>query len=258
MTAIQTNANSALVSALLADARVGTFTGLITTKKGKMAGRGADKKLYDNEQVHVVIFTGFRYERLVQRSLDALPGIPAQDMVDAAAKNGNVITVADVEEARAELAESFQKSVSGTNESSTDHVYDQLVVNGEVVRSGRVYKCVAETKDENGQDRICSCRDCTGDEKAPKTGTIYLQGLQVHKTVLTPAPNGSAPEPKSAPKTIAKNELRRLLPVSRYVSYALEPGQDWILNAGGTAAVEATKHGFMVTPEVDAVLSKAA
>lgn len=258
MTAINTNANSALVSALLADARVGTFTGLITTKKGKEAGRGADKKLYGNDQVHVVIFTGFKYDNLVRRSLEALPGIDAATLVADGAKDGKTFTVADVEAARAELVESFTKSSDGTNKSSTDHVYDQLVVNGETVRGGRVYKCVAETKDENGEDRICHCRTCTGDAKAPLPGTIYLQGLQIHSTVLIPAPNGKAPEPVSAPKTLAKDALRRHLPVSRYVSYALEPGTDFILNAGGTAAVEATKRGFLVTDDITNVLAKAA
>ncbi len=257
MTAINTNANSALVSALLADARVGTFTGLITTKKGKEAGRGADKKLYGNDQVHVVIFTGFKYENLVKRSLAMVTTLDAATMVAEGAKKGNVFTEADVEAARAELVDTYTKSLAGTNESTTAHVYNPLVVNGETVRGSRVYKCVAETKDEDGNDRVCHCRTCTGDAKAPLDGTIYLQGLQVFSKVLVPAPNGKAPAANSAPKTLAKNALTNHLPIAKYVSYALTPGDDFILAAGGTAAVEATKAGFMVTPEVDAVLKAA-
>ncbi len=258
MTAINTNANSALTAALLADARVGTFTGLITTKKGKEAGRGADKKLYGDDEVHVVIFTGFRYDNLVRRSLAMLPTLDADTLVADGAKHGKVFTVADVEAARAELTESYNKSLAGTNESTTAHVYDPLVVDGETVRGGRVYKCVAETKDEDGNDRVCHCRTCTGEEKAPLPGTIYLQGLQIFSKVLTPAKNGPIPAANSAPKTLAKNALTRDLPVAKYVSYALEPGGNWILAAGGTAALKATEAGFVVTPAVDAVLAKAA
>ena len=54
--------------------------------------------------------------------------------------------------------------------------------------------------------------------------------------------------------TIAKNILRARLPVSKYVSYRLEPGTDFVLRAGGTVALEATKSGMTVDPVVaDAV-----
>lgn len=249
-----TNANSPLVAALLADARVGTFTGIVTTKKGTVKG-GVH---YDNDTVHTVIFTGFRYDRLVVRSLDAMDAIDPNDVVAKAAKRGHTITTDDVAVARAELRESFTKSSTGDNTSTTDHVYEPLVVNGEVVRGGRVYKCVKGTMDENGEPRVCRCRNCTGDPKAPLPGTIYVQGLRVWSEVLVPAPNGKAPAPKSAPKTIAKDTIRSMLPVSRYVSYALEPGTDFILRAGGTAAIEATKGGFVVTDDIMEAIGKAA
>jgi len=41
------------------------------------------------------------------------------------------------------------------------------------------------------------------------------------------------------------------------VSYALEPGTDFVLRAGGTAATQATKDGFLVTDAVVDVLLKA-
>lgn len=255
---MNTNSNSPLLAALLADARVGTFTGLITKKKGKMVGKGADRKLYGDEQVHVVVVTGFRYDRLVQRSLDALPGIAADVIVADLAEKGHKVTVADVEEARAELKASFEKSLAGENESTTAHVYTPLVVNGETVRGSKVYKCVKGESDSEGTSYDCKCRNCTGDEKAPLPGTVYLQGLQIYKTVLTPAPNGDAPEPNSAPKTRAKDALKYKLPVGKYVSYPLEPGADFILNAGGTAAVAASKAGFLVTDDIMNVIAKAA
>jgi hypothetical protein len=254
-----TNANSAIIATLLADARVGTFTGIITTKRGVTRGKGADKKVYGDDQVHAVIFTGFKYERLVQRSLEQLPCIDANEIVADAAKHGNVITVADVEMARTELMDSFIKTLAGTNESTTDHVYEALEVNGTKVVGGRVYKCVkGKSNPDTNQPYSCRCFDCTGDEKAPKDGTVYIQGLRIWSEILIPAVNGPVPEAKSAPKTIAKDGLRYRLPVSKYVSYAIPKGEDWILRVGGTAAIEATKAGFVVTPEVIAVLDKAA
>lgn len=253
MTTMNTNANAPEVAALLADARVGTFTGLVTTKKGTVKG-GVQ---YDNDTVHTVVFTGFRYDRLVARSLAALDNVDAADIVAKAAKDGHTITTADVDMALAELRDSYTKTLAGTNESTTAHVYEPLVVDGETVRGARVYKCVAETTDANGEPRVCHCRNCTGDAKAPMPGTIYLQGLRVFNEVLVPAPNGKAPAPKSAAKTIAKNTITRGLPVSKYVSYSLEPGTDFILRAGGAAAVEATKAGFKVDAKVTATIDAA-
>jgi len=97
-----------------------------------------------------------------------------------------------------------------------------------------------------GTDRKCHCRDCTGDAKAPLDGTVYLQGLRIRSKVVTAATNGPVPKPNSKPKTLAKNALRGLLPVSRYVSYALEPGQDFILKVGGTARLSADGQGYEV------------
>jgi hypothetical protein len=242
---METNANSKLLAALLADSRKGTFTGLITTKKGETKGRGAEKKLYGDDTVHVCIVTGFKYDSLVKRSLDKLSSI-TDDMVLAKEPGLDAATIA---EARAELVESFTKSLAGTNESTTDHVYDPLVVNDVDVRGSRVYKCVKGST-------ACHCRACTGDEKAPLDGTIYLQGLAVWSVVLTPAANGPVPAPKSAPKTLAKNALKSFLPVAKYVSYALEPGTSFILAAGGTAMAEATTKGFNVTDEIVDVVSK--
>ena len=179
-------------------------------------------------------------------------------MVAKAAKHGHTITVADVELARAELKESFEKTLAGTSTSTTSHVYEPLMVNGETVSSGRVYRCVKGKADEAGKPYECKCFDCTGDEKAPKDGTIYLQGLRIFSSVIAPAVNGHAPAAKSSAKTIAKDELRLSLPISKYASYALTPGDDFILRVGGTAAVEATERGFVCDEAVINVLEQAA
>jgi len=253
-----TNANSALIAALLKDARVGTFTGIVTTKVGVERGPKGSKTRYGDDTIHACIFTGFKYLGLVERSRDALALITdAEVLADAQAKGRKAwsgrgkaaveveLTLADIAEARTEMVESFNKTIAGSNESTTDHVYEELVTDGESVRGGRVYKCVADDPKHK-----CQCRDCTGDAKAPRNGTIYLQGLQISSRVITPAANGPKPAAKSGAKVVAKGLLSRLLPLSRYVSYRLEPGTDFLLSAGGTAKIEAEAAGFHFTPEV--------
>jgi len=246
-----TNANLTAVAAALEDGKVGTFTGLVTRKTGKTRGRGDAKKTYGDDKVHALLVTGFGYRRLCERSLEELVELDVVTLANSEAKKGLVgyegrgnnavevpVTLADFEAAQAELLESLTKSRDGENESVTDHVYEPLVVDGETVRGGRVYKCVA---DDPGHK--CRCRACTGDKKAPLDGTVYLQGLKVGETVLEAAVNGPAPAAKSNPKTVAKGVLRRYLPVTRYVSYRLEPGTEFRLAVGGTAVVEATEVG---------------
>ena len=46
------------------------------------------------------------------------------------------VTRADFDAARAELLDSFDKTLAGTNESTTDHVYEPLTVNGETRQKG--------------------------------------------------------------------------------------------------------------------------
>jgi len=241
----ETNANSQIVAAILASAQKGTFTGLITTKKGTQRGPKGAKVTYGDDTVHTVIYTGFKYDELVKRSLKALDSISDQAIVDQATDKGrDDIDLATVAQARAELVASFERTLDPNQEStsSTKHVYENLLVEGETVRGGRVYRCTAP-------DLPCNCRACTGDKKSPLDGTVYLQGLRVWEKVLEPAANGHW-KTNSKAKTVAKNLLRRCTPVSKYVSYALEPGGSWLLRAGGTAAIEATDKGFLVTDEI--------
>ena len=248
-----TNASSATLATHLAAAKVGSFVGLITQKQGVERGRGAAKLTYGDDTVHTVIVTGFRYGRLVERSLAKLVGMNPADVVDAGLVDGdgNAVTLADVQTAMSDLAASFRDSAAGTAESTTGHVYDPLVVDGETVRGCRVYKCVA-----GDPAHECQCRDCTGDAKAPKAGTIYLQGLAVGSKVIVPAPNGPVPASKSRADVVAKNWIRARLPVGRYVSYRLEAGQPWMLAAGGVAAAASDAAGITVRAEAVADLEE--
>ena len=109
-----TNASSAALAAHLADAKVGSFVGLVIKKQGVERGRGAAKMTYGDDTVHTVIVTGFRYDRLVERSLDKLVGMNPADVVAAnlADGDGNPVTMADVQTAMADLATSLNASAT--------------------------------------------------------------------------------------------------------------------------------------------------
>ncbi len=220
----RTNANSAPLSEALAHTKRGTFAGLIITKKGLSKGG----KTYGNDRVHVTVISGFSYMTLVQKSLSKLDTITVEK-VQAKSPDLSDFSIAS---AIQELRESFEATLNGTSESTTDHVYEPLVLDGVEIRGSRVYRCAA------GKVAKCHCRGCTGNPKAPIDGTIYLQGLLINSTIMETAPNGPPPTPNSSEKTLAKNAIRRMLPIGHYVSYCLEPGQDWILRVGGNAKIK--------------------
>ena len=237
MPALATNANSTAIAALMKDARVGTFTGLITRKKGVTRGKKGAKVVYGDATVHTVIFTGFKYDALVERSLAQVRAMTDADL-DTLVPADASFTREDLDEAKTAVELGFETTLdpSKGSTSTTKHVYEPLTVNGETVRGCRVYRCTGTEG--------CHCRDCNPDDKrAPLDGTIYVQGLRIWSKVIEPPANGYW-QTKSKPLTLAKDALRALLPVSRYVQYALEPGTDFILRAGGTAAVKASQDGF--------------
>lgn len=269
-----TNASSILTAAILAKSKTGSFTGLVIRKKGEEKGKGPDRKLYGDDQVHVNIITGFDYLRLVKRSLKALDAVTDAQVVendvkyqqklakDAGKSDDDVAAVtarfteADVAVARAEMIESFNKTLAGTNESTTDDVFEPLVVDNETVKGSKVYRC----KRKAGKDGECYCRECSGwtpdtkGRKPPVDGSIYLTGLKIFEKVLEPAKNGPVPPANSSAKTLAKDALRHVCPIRRFVQFVLEPRGEWMLHAGGTAALEATDRGFCVTDEVISLL----
>lgn len=291
---LETNANTLALAAILADANLGTFTGIITRLKGEVRGG----ETYGDDLVHCVIYTGFRYDTLLQRSLTALEQLDtdavladlteagvigwerapkpsdeeikaAQDLAEAevealtydskaerrkainaarkAAKEDLCaewakgkqpvkITREHVVEALAQIRESLTLSLAGENQSTTDHVFETLTVNGKQVRGVQVY---------------------TGD-KAEETGTIYLNGLMIGRKVIEPAANGPVPAPQSAPVVAVKNFVEKRLPKRRYVKFALPKGGDWLLNAGGTASALSAATGVQFTPDVAEVIDRMA
>lgn len=242
---MNTNAITPVLAETLASANKGTFTGLIIKKVGKEVGRGADRKTYGDDLVHVVLVTGFKYENLVARSLAEVEGFigAGTTYIDTfigrcvrkgiTGKDGAPITHADVTKALASVKASFERTLDGTSVSTSDHVFDPLLVDGEPVRGCKVYK-----GNPNG-------------ENASEPGTIYLAGLKIGETVVEAAENGPIPRSNSRGDVVAADIIKASLPVGRYRSYRLHPNSGFILRAGGAAAAAATKGG--VTIDTDAV-----
>jgi hypothetical protein len=241
------NAKVKKIAEALEAGRKGTFTGLVVRKRGVTRGRGEHKVVYGDDLVHVLVVTGFRYRSLCERSLDELATLDLVSLANAKVASGLTgfvgrgkkavevpVTLADFEVARDELVDSLSRSRDGENKATHSHAFEPLVVEGVRVRGGRVYSCC-----KNDPDHECHCRECTGDPRAPLAGTIYLQGLKIGESLVESAEK-PIPPTRSSAKTVAKNVLKKLLPVSRYVSYSLEPGSEFRLAVGGAAVVEAS------------------
>ena len=247
---METNATELVLAAELATARKGTFTGIIGRRRGETRGRGAEQKTYGNDLVHDVVVTGFRYDRLVTRSKALLTAMTDETLAAAVAgkmgledKVRRALTLADAVAAREALIASCDRVLSREAVSTNAHVFEPLTVDGVRVRGSKVYRCVA-----NDPSHVCRCRECTDDAEAPTTGQINVSGLLIATRILEAAPNGLIPPSASSVATVAKNVLDALLPSSRYVSYRFRPGDDFVITAGGAAAVAATANGVTTNP----------
>ena len=233
--------NSALAKYLSEQRENATFSAVIYTKVGKTRGGvqcGTDTVLD-------TIVTGFSYENLVAKDLKSLdptltatdderPMIITPEMLQKAIaeskqrdRNGHVPSIEQCAQAIAEQAESFRKTLAGTNRSTTDHVREPVIVNGE---------------------RIPGCWVNNGMVDRAKTGVPYIYGLRVGRKVLE---KGEHPIPptKSGPVPLAKRILRnKFLRVGKFMSVKLQG--DFILKLGGEAAVMADDRGVEVHEEV--------
>jgi hypothetical protein len=246
---MNTNANTATLATLINDStRCARFVSVVTTLKGasRLAPgekRGGLKIRVGNDTVRDTFVAGASYMNLKAKDaaiLDALTGADLDAMAGAAhsawsgrgAKATQVtVTRADFDLALAEMIVSTDKTLAGTNTSTTDAVYESLTVDGETIPGYRVY--VGPT-------------DPTA-TPAAAPGTIYVQGLRVGRKVIEAA-EFAKPASKSAAKTVAKRVITRLLPSRRYVSYCLEAGTDFILNLGSDAVTASDAAGITVDP----------
>ena len=148
-----TNATNTVLAADLASGRASaTFTGIVIRLTGSEYGPKGSKVRVGDALVHDTLVSGFSYINLKERDIAALLAVSLQDLRDLEAQNHEAwdrpraknamkvrLVLADYQDALKALLESANKSYSGTNEATTDHVYEPLVVDGETVRGCRVY-----------------------------------------------------------------------------------------------------------------------
>jgi hypothetical protein len=218
----------------------GTLVFLTVQKKGQQRGKKGSKKVYGDDEVSVLVWSGFSYEALVNRSikkLEAMEGVYTT-VLEAAEKKDPFVTLEHVCDAVAETRTSLHRTVSepsGRVEDDADEkapVFESLEVDGVKVRGSKVY--VGEGNPD--------------DPRAPKPGTIYVDGVKLGEVVVTPAVNGRW-ETNKKPKTVAKDVLRRMLPSGLYVRYALEPARVKAIKVGSEASAAAIEAGIAINPE---------
>lgn len=227
--------NYALAEYLAAQRPGATFSAVIYKKLGKTRGG----RLYGDDTVLDTVVTGFSYERLCERdlaTLEAADEVTAQALYDKLValgwrdRTGHIPSLQNCEQAILEQMESFRKSIAGTNESTTDHVREPVIVNGEIIKG---------------------CWLNNGAVDRAKTGMPYLYGLRVGRKVLEEAENGPIPEARSGAVPLAKRCLKyNFLRVGRWMSVRLDPSSFIALKLGGEAAALADEKGIRIEQNV--------
>ncbi len=232
----------------------GTLLFLQTRKKGVERGRGA-KLIYGDDLVQVLVWTGFSYQSLIERSERKLDeflkdGAPIGTLTKACHDHGdggaNVAdSAAAIQEVQAwfarVLADSKPKQGEEEDTEAPDSPWEPLKVNGVVVPMCRVYKGTARPETP----------------RAPIPGHIYVNGMKLGQKVVEASSNGAWKTERSH-KTIAKDILRSWLPVGLFSQYVLDPGLTAHLVAGKAAGSKAVAAGVPVNPEAIRQLFKIA
>ena len=258
----QTNAdNTKLASVLteIGDLGQGTLTSLVLRKKGSVHGRGPDKVVYDNDFVQVLLWTGFHYQALIERSHQKLQtlwskGDLVQTLIQTVMDSGHPeVTVQDAAEAVQETNDAYLRVLSGGHstdlpdlpsvpvEGERSPVWEPLKVDDQLVRGAKVYVGQGDPNDP----------------RSPKKGTIYIDGVKLGEKILEPAPNGHW-SPNQRAKTAAKDILRSWLPSGLYVRYCLDKESLLIVKVGAAAAVHAKEGKLLIEPEAIRSLFKVA
>ena len=216
------------------------FVGFATRLAGEVQGAGALKMRRGDHVMEYTLLTGFSYLNMVQRSLDTLTAAMqsptfVSDMVAALAADGKVdegtgaaITATDVIDActgtvrgRKGLLTAYSETLAGTNESTSEHVYDVLSVDGSDVAGCKVYTGAGNA----------------ADPKAPVPGTVYLAGVVIASKCVEKSVNGDKLPTKSGAVAVTKSFIERTLdlPASRYRTFRLLPGEAVSLKCGATS-----------------------
>lgn len=228
----------------IGDLDQGTLASLIIRKKGVTRGPKTDRVVFGDDLVHVLLWTGFHYQSLVERSYRKLDemwrkGDLVKTVYQELKGQGQDIFSEDILRAIQELNESFLKVLSGKGNDSAgpskEHssVWEPFKVEGKLIRGSKVYV---------GQD------ESTDNRSTPAKGTIYMDGVKLGEKILDPSPNGPW-APNKKPKTLAKDLIRSWLPIGLYVRYCLDPANLIQVKVGKQAGEYAKRERVPVDPE---------
>ncbi|MFA6235533.1 MAG: hypothetical protein WC824_15295 [Bacteroidota bacterium] len=245
--------DTALAGALteLGSPEKGTLALLQIHKKGVTRGSLGSKMVYDDDVVEVLLWSGFLYRNLAERSHGKLHqlwskgDLTARLIKESLLKNCEV-TIAEASEVIQEVEESLLKVINSTgpvfysgdehehvDSEISQHCWETLVVKGQIIRGSKVY--VGEGDPD--------------DPRAPVPGTIYIDGVKLGEKIIVQAPNGHW-KTNQRPKTVAKDILRSWLPIGLYVRYCLE--KERLIGdplVGEEAAKKAKADGIPIDPE---------
>ena len=238
------------------------FLSVAVQKAGVLRGKKGAKVRHGDDKVAAVILGGVNYTNLKERDqailVEALQNDADlfQTLADKAADRGILawsgrgknatqvaITAQDFEDAYNDTLASIEKTLNGTNTSTSAHVYEPLEVDGHKVHGCKVY--VGDGGADSGADA-----------RTPEEGSIHISGLRIASRVIEAAAN-PIPESKSGGKTVAKRLIRSwlALPSRRWVQYRIPAEENWRLKVGGQAALAMTDHGLEITgKDADEVL----
>ena len=227
---IVTNAtDTTLASALAEGGRTRAF--LVLHKKGTTKGVAGAKKVYGDDVSQVLLWYGFPYRDLVERSLECLDKLWAggnltKRLMEAVEKTNNTTTVEEIFEVVQEVKESFLKTLGGSGDLFDDNptgnsvpTWEPLTVNGQKVAGARVYIGKGNPSE---------------DPQAAVPGTIYIDGVKLGEKIVVPAPNGYW-NANRKPKTIIKDTLKSWLPIGMFAMYPLDRGRLIDLKIGDEA-----------------------
>jgi len=250
-----THAGIAGVLAELGDSGQGNLASFVVRKKGVERGPAGAKKVYDDDFVHVLVWTGFQYQALVERSSRKLDEMIAKNprfiqdlaraVIDAGAADA---TIQDAAEALQEIQAHFRHILDGgtagpddgdKTDGLPDSVWEPLKADGVAVKGAKVYV---------GPPR-------PDDPRAPKPGSVYLDGVKLGEKVVEGSDHWDT---KQKPKTVAKATIRSWLPVGLYVRYALGPDALPDLKVGKEASESAKTASVVVDPDKIRLLFKIA
>ena len=238
------------------------FLSVAVQKKGVLRGKKGSKVRHGDDKVAAVILGGVNYTNLKERDqailVEALQSdadlfqtladkAAARNILGWSGRGKNAVQVAitaqDFEDAYNDTLVSIEKTLNGTNTSTSAHVYEPLEVDGHKVRGCKVY--IGDGGADAGVD-----------SRTPDEGSIHISGLKIASRVIEEAEH-AIPESKSGGKTIAKRLIRSwlALPSRRWVQYTIPSDEQWRLKVGGQAALAMTDHGLEITgKDADEVL----